>query len=1061
MTESRHLRLRAPRTLLRLGPSFAVAVLVLALFPASAMAEPTDYFGVTGPSSVTAGVPYDYTVTAYTWGTSTQDTGYGGIVAITSNDGNAVLPSNSTLSGGTGTFGVILETVGSSWSITATDTVTSSITGSQTGIAVTPAAATHFVVTAPSTVGVGSAFTVTVTAKDAYGNTDTNYGGTVDFTSTDPDATLPGDTTLTAGTGTKTFTNAFTFGNVGSGTQTITATDTSTSIHGSASVTVTGSATSNTAVSSGTNPTTYGGSVTFTATVTGAGATPGGTVQFKDGISNLGSAVTLSGGVAHYSISALTAGHHSITAAYSGDTNYATSTSNTVDQNVQTRPITVTANAGQTKVYGASDPTFTYTITSGSLVSPDVLSGSLSRAAGSGVGLYAITQNSLTAGANYNLTFVSNNFSITARPITVTANAGQTKVYGASDPTFTYTITTGSLVGSDAFSGSLSRTAGTGVGTYPINQGTLALSANYTLSFVGANFTITKATPTITFTSTAPSAVVGGPTYSVTVSSPSPATIVLSIDSSASTICSISGSTVSFLAVGTCKIDANQVAGPNWNAAAQVQQSVAVGKGSVPGQPTAVTGIGLNAAAQVSWTAPTNNGGSVVTAYHVTSSPGGKTCNTAGALTCTVTGLTNYTPYTFTVTATNHAGTGNASSPSAKVVPRAGATFVPLTPSRVLDTTAHIQLSTPLTANVGVKFQVTNQFPSDATRNVPSTATAVTGVLSVSHSTAGGFLALTPTVVNTASTSTLNFPAGDARATGVTVPLSATGSLGVLFVAASGTAAVSFDVTGYFVVGTSNATYFALTPGRLLDTRTGNGATKAPLPAGKPLTFQVTGRTGTNVPNVPASAVAVTGTLTVTGQTKAGYLSLGPDALAAPTTASLYFPVGDTRATGLTVKLGTGGKLSVTYTAAAGATTNVIFDVTGFFVPGTAGAMYVPVTPVRILDTRKKLGLPGSLRANIGVTFLVAGRGGVPSTAVAVTGTLTVTNQKAAGYLTLTKTRTNSPTTSTLNFPKGDNRSTGVTVPLGSGGILGIVYAASPASMTTDAIFDVTGYFVQ
>jgi len=50
MTESRHLRLRAPRTLLRLGPSFAVAVLVLALFPASAMAEPTDYFGVTGPA---------------------------------------------------------------------------------------------------------------------------------------------------------------------------------------------------------------------------------------------------------------------------------------------------------------------------------------------------------------------------------------------------------------------------------------------------------------------------------------------------------------------------------------------------------------------------------------------------------------------------------------------------------------------------------------------------------------------------------------------------------------------------------------------------------------------------------------------------------------------------------------------------------------------------------------------------------------------------------------------------------------------------------------------------
>ena len=611
---------------------------------------------------------------------------------------------------------------------------------------------------------------------------------------------------------------------------------------------------------------------------------------------------------------------------------------------ITARPITVTANSGQTKVYGNADPVaFAYTVTTGSLVSPDVFSGSLVRAAGTGVGLYAITQGTLALSANYTLSFVGANFSITARPITVTATSGLSKVYGAADPTFTYMITSGSLVGTDQFTGALGRAAGTAVGTYPITQGTLALSANYSLSFVGANFTITKATPTITFTSTAPSAVVGGATYSVTVDSPSPATIVLSIDGLTSTICSISGSTVSFLAVGTCKIDANQVAGPNWNAAAQAQQSVAVGKGSVPGQPTGVTGIGLDAAAQISWTAPASNGGSAITAYKVTSSPGGKTCSTTGALTCTVTGLTNYTPYTFTVTATNHAGTGSASSPSAKVVPRAGATFVPLTPSRVLDTTAHIQLSTPLTANVGVKFQVTNQFPSDATRNVPSTATAVTGVLSVSHSTSGGFLALTPGVANTASTSTLNFPAGDARATGVTVPLSATGSLGVLFVAASGTAAVSFDVTGYFVVGTSNATYFALTPGRLLDTRTGNGATKAPLPAGTPLTFQVTGRTGTNVPNVPASAVAVTGTLTVTGQTKAGYLSLGPDALAAPTTASLYFPVGDTRATGLTVKLGTGGKLSVTYTAAAGATTNVIFDVTGFFVPGTAGAMYVPL----------------------------------------------------------------------------------------------------------------------
>jgi len=129
--------------------------------------------------------------------------------------------------------------------------------------------------------------------------------------------------------------------------------------------------------------------------------------------------------------------------------------------------------------------------------------------------------------------------------------------------------------------------------------------------------------------------------------------------------------------------------------------------------------------------------------------------------------------------------------------------------------------------------------------------------------------------------------------------------------------------------------------------------------------------------------------------------------------------------------------------------------------------MYVPVTPNRILDTRKsaKIGLPGSLIAAHGVTFHVTGRvpsdptKNVPSTAVAVTGTLTVTNQKALGFLALTKTAVNAPTTSTLNFPLGVNRATGVTVPLGSGGTLGITYGAA-AGKTCDAIFDVTGYFV-
>jgi hypothetical protein len=78
---------------------------------------------------------------------------------------------------------------------------------------------------------------------------------------------------------------------------------------------------------------------------------------------------------------------------------------------------------------------------------------------------------------------------ITARPITVTADA-QTKVYGYADPSLTYKVT-GTLVTGDSFSGGLSRASGENVGTYAIGQGSLVLSANYKLSYVGANLVIT------------------------------------------------------------------------------------------------------------------------------------------------------------------------------------------------------------------------------------------------------------------------------------------------------------------------------------------------------------------------------------------------------------------------------------------------------------------------------------------------------------------------------------------------------------------------------------------
>jgi hypothetical protein len=161
----------------------------------------------------------------------------------------------------------------------------------------------------------------------------------------------------------------------------------------------------------------------------------------------------------------------------------------------------------------------------------------------------------------------------------------------------------------------------------------------------------------------------------------------------------------------------------------------------------------------------------------------------------------------------------------------------------------------------------------------------------------------------------------------------------------------------------------------------------------------------------------------------------------------------------VTVALGADGSLSVTYSAPAGAATHVVFDVTGYFVPGSGGATYVALSPTRLLDTRSGNGLAGAFSAGIPRSFDVAGRGGVPDNAIAVTGNLTVTGQSAAGFLSLGPDPAPVPTNSTLNFPAGDSRANGVTVALGADGSLSVTYSA-PAGAATHVVFDVTGYFV-
>jgi azurin len=331
----------------------------------------------------------------------------------------------------------------------------------------------------------------------------------------------------------------------------------------------------------------------------------------------------------------------------------------------------------------------------------------------------------------------------------------------------------------------------------------------------------------------------------------------------------------------------------------------------------------------------------------------------------------------------------------------------------------------------------------------------VTGNLTVTGQSSSGFLYVGPVAANNPTSSNLNFPVGDDRANAVTVALGGGGTLSVTYAASTlgPSAHVIFDVTGYFTPDTNGATYYPLTPARILDTRDGTGLS-GPSGSHAARSFQVTLRGG-----VPANASAVTGNLTVTQQSSAGFVYIGPLAMNNPTSSNLNFPLGDDRANAVTVALGSGGTLSVTYAAGTlGPTAQLIFDVTGYFVPDLSGARYIPLNPSRLLDTRDGTGLTGAFSSRSARSFQVSG-GVVPTNASAVTGNLTVTGQTSPGFLYMGPNAVNNPTSSTLNFPLGDDRANAVTVALGGGGTLSVTYAASTMGPTAHVIFDVTGYF--
>ncbi len=187
-------------------------------------------------------------------------------------------------------------------------------------------------------------------------------------------STLSGGVGSPAG-GTFSWTSPTTIPQAGTPTESITYTPTNTTDYspatGSISVTV-NKATPTATLGSSPNPSSYGTSVTFTASLAavGGGVLPTGTVTFKNGATTLCSAVSLSGGSATCATTALPAPSDSIIAVYSGDSNYNTATSSTLTQTVNQASSSITSN-----------PTAS-AITYGQALSASTLSGGVGSPAG-------------------------------------------------------------------------------------------------------------------------------------------------------------------------------------------------------------------------------------------------------------------------------------------------------------------------------------------------------------------------------------------------------------------------------------------------------------------------------------------------------------------------------------------------------------------------------------------------------------------------------------------------------------------------------------------------------
>ncbi|MBV8986387.1 MAG: right-handed parallel beta-helix repeat-containing protein, partial [Acidimicrobiia bacterium] len=450
-----------------------------------------------------------------------------------------------------------------------------------------------------------------------------------------------------------------------------------------------------------------------------------------------------------------------------------------------------------------------------------------------------------------------------------------------------------------------------------------------------------------------------------------------------------------------------------------------------PSSPSAQRG---DLSAIVSWNPPADDGGSPVTSYTVTASPGGATATVGGAARSAVVQGLSAKPYTFIVTATNAAGTRAPSTFTNEVTPTAAAgTYFPVSPARILDT----RPSNALGPDASLQLQVTGAGGLPAT-GVSAVVLNVTGVAP----TDGTFLTVWPAGEARPTASNLNLLPGETAPNLVVVKVGSNGRVSIYN--ARGFTHVVVDVAGWYSDGSTpaGARYTALTPERHLDTRM-----FSPVGPGASKDIPVAGIGGVPASGVSAVVLNVTGTEPSDGT----YLTVWPAGEARPTASNLNLAPGEIRANVVVAKLGANGGLSI-YNAQG--YTHVIVDVAGWYSDGSTmtGARYTAVTPARILDTRPSSAIPPDSSMDLQVT----GAGGVPASGVsAVVLNVTGTDPTAGTYLTVWPAGEARPTASNLNLAPGQTVPNLVVAKVGANGRVSIYNAQG----NTHVVVDVAGWF--